>query len=101
MSKVEKLIYESTRGVLKIALESVIREFDASIEHAKRKTVTTMDVVYAFRLPPVAGRHRNRSVDGWVDYGGSCVNALIASFKITLYIGFIFAYSTGEGNNDV
>jgi histone H3/H4 len=40
------LIYEETRGVLKVFLENVIRDAVTYTEHAKRKTVTAMDVVY-------------------------------------------------------
>ncbi|CAL9172992.1 unnamed protein product [Musa hybrid cultivar] len=36
-----------TRGVLKIFLENVIRDAVTYTEHARRKTVTAMDVVYA------------------------------------------------------
>ncbi|XP_045076694.1 histone H4-like, partial [Coregonus clupeaformis] len=39
------LIYEETRGVLKVFLENVIRDAITYTEHAKRKTVTAMDVV--------------------------------------------------------
>merc|ERR1712135_202533 len=37
------------RGVLKVFLESVIRDAVTYTEHAKRKTVTAMDVVYALK----------------------------------------------------
>ncbi|KAK2507874.1 hypothetical protein MC885_020484 [Smutsia gigantea] len=43
------LIYEETRGVLKVFLENVIRDAVTYIEHAKCKTVTAMDVVYALK----------------------------------------------------
>ena len=39
------MIYEETRGVLKVFLENVIRDAVTYTEHAKRKTVTAMDVV--------------------------------------------------------
>ena len=42
-------IYEETRGVLKIFLENVIRDDVTFTEHARRKTVTAMDVVYALK----------------------------------------------------
>merc|ERR1712107_209234 len=38
-----------TRGVLKVFLENVIRDAVTYTEHAKRKTVTAMDVVYALK----------------------------------------------------
>merc|ERR1712146_307618 len=37
------------RGVLKVFLESVIRDAVTYTEHARRKTVTSMDVVYALK----------------------------------------------------
>ncbi len=43
------LIYEETRGVLKSFLEGVIRDAVTYTEHAKRKTVTSLDVVYALK----------------------------------------------------
>ncbi|XP_016679397.2 histone H4 [Gossypium hirsutum] len=43
------LIYEETCGVLKIFLENVIRDAVTYTEHARRKTVTAMDVVYALK----------------------------------------------------
>ncbi|RKF65337.1 Histone H4 [Golovinomyces cichoracearum] len=44
-----KVIYEETRGVLKTFLEGVIRDAVTYTEHAKRKTVTSLDVVYALK----------------------------------------------------
>ncbi|XP_032641580.1 histone H4-like [Chelonoidis abingdonii] len=43
------LIYEETRGVLKVFLENVIQDAVTYTEHVKRKTVTAMDVVYALK----------------------------------------------------
>jgi histone H4 len=40
---------EETRGVLKTFLENVIRDAVTYTEHAKRKTVTSLDVVYALK----------------------------------------------------
>ena len=42
-------IYDETRGVLKTFLEGVIRDAVTYTEHAKRKTVTSLDVVYALK----------------------------------------------------
>lgn len=42
-------VYEETRGVLKVFLEHVIRESVIYMEHARRKTVTALDVVYALK----------------------------------------------------
>ena len=69
VKRISAMIYEETRGVLKTFLEGVIRDAvtytyvfnlfwtrkaidtDASpnSEHAKRKTVTSLDVVYALK----------------------------------------------------
>ena len=46
VKRISGLIYEETRGVLKVFLENVIRDAVTYTEHAKRKTVTAMDVVY-------------------------------------------------------
>ncbi|GFQ04968.1 histone h4, partial [Phtheirospermum japonicum] len=46
---IKGLIYEETRGVLKILLENIIHDAIIYAEHARRKTVTTMDVVYALK----------------------------------------------------
>ncbi|XP_034152234.1 histone H4-like isoform X1 [Esox lucius] len=43
------LIYEETRGVLKVFLENVICDAATYTKHAKRKTVSAMDVVYALK----------------------------------------------------
>ena len=48
-SRVVPVIYEETRGVLKTFLEGVIRDAVTYTEHAKRKTVTSLDVVYALK----------------------------------------------------
>ena len=66
VKRISGLIYEETRGVLKVCselvslakllvyrlqvfLENVIRDAVTYTEHAKRKTVTAMDVVYALK----------------------------------------------------
>jgi histone H4 len=49
VKRISGLVYEETRGVLKIFLETVIRDAVTYTEHARRKTVTAMDVVYALK----------------------------------------------------
>ena len=49
VKRISGLIYEETRGVLKVFLEAVIRDSVTYTEHARRKTVTAMDVVYALK----------------------------------------------------
>ena len=48
VKRISGLICEETRGILKVFLENV-RDAVTYTEHAKRKTVTTMDVVYALK----------------------------------------------------
>ncbi|KAI9104271.1 hypothetical protein K1719_023107 [Acacia pycnantha] len=43
------VIYEETHSVLKIFLQNVIRDVVTYTEHAKRKTMTAMDVIYAVK----------------------------------------------------
>jgi histone H4 len=42
VKRISNLIYEETRGVLKVFLENVIRDAVTYTEHARRKTVTSM-----------------------------------------------------------
>ena len=49
VKRISGLVYEETRGVLKVFLENVIRDAVTYTEHARRKTVTAMDVVYALQ----------------------------------------------------
>ena len=49
VKRISGLIYEETRGVLKVFLENVVRDAVTYTEHAKRKTVTALDVVYALK----------------------------------------------------
>ncbi|XP_018496198.1 uncharacterized protein LOC108864634 [Galendromus occidentalis] len=59
VKRISGLIYEETRGVLKVFLENVIRDAVTYTEHAKRKTVTAMDVVYALKRQ---GRRRSTGI---------------------------------------
>lgn len=49
VKRISGLIYEETRGVLKVFLENVIRDAVFYTEHARRKTATTLDVLYALK----------------------------------------------------
>jgi histone H4 len=49
VKRISNLIYEETRNVLKTFLENVVRDAVTYTEHARRKTVTAMDVVYALK----------------------------------------------------
>jgi histone H4 len=49
VKRISALIYEETRTVLKSFLEGVIRDSVTYTEHARRKTVTALDVVYALK----------------------------------------------------
>ncbi|GFQ01305.1 histone h4 [Phtheirospermum japonicum] len=48
VKRISGLIYEETRGVLKIFLENVIRDAVTYTEHTRRKMVTAMEIVYGF-----------------------------------------------------
>ena len=56
VKRINGLVYEETRGVLKVFLENVIRDAVAYTEHARRKTVTHMDVLYALKRDVNDGR---------------------------------------------
>ena len=49
VKRISNLIYEETRLVLKAFLETVVRDAVTYTEHARRKTVAAMDVVYALK----------------------------------------------------
>lgn len=49
VKRISGLIYEESRGVLKVFLESVIRDAVTYTEYRRAKTVTAMDVVHALK----------------------------------------------------
>ena len=49
VKRISGLTYEETRGVLKLFLEQVIGDAVTYADHARRKTVSAMDVVYALK----------------------------------------------------
>jgi histone H4 len=48
VKRISARIYEEVRGVAKSYLENVVQDSLAYTEHAKRKTITAQDVIYAF-----------------------------------------------------
>ncbi|KAH8045015.1 hypothetical protein JL722_14412 [Aureococcus anophagefferens] len=65
VKRISGLIYEETRGVLKVFLENVIRDSVTYTEHARRKTVTAMDVRRrrGRRFPPFGASRARSSTD--------------------------------------
>lgn len=49
VKRISSLVYDETRTVLKTFLENVVRDAVTYTEHAKRKTVTALDVVYSLK----------------------------------------------------
>lgn len=49
VKRLSGLIYEETRGALKVFLENVIHDAYRYTESAKRKTITNMDIEYALK----------------------------------------------------
>ncbi|KAF2072527.1 hypothetical protein CYY_006170 [Polysphondylium violaceum] len=49
VKRISMPIYEETRNVLRTFLNNVIRDSVAYTEHANRRTVTAMDIVYALK----------------------------------------------------
>ena len=60
VKRISGLVYEETRGVLKEFLMMVIQDATAYTDHARRKTVTAMDIVYALK-------RRGRTLYGFDD----------------------------------
>ena len=49
VKRISGFIYDDTRSLLKEFVDSLVRDAIAYTEHAKRKTVTALDVVYALK----------------------------------------------------
>ena len=49
VKRISGLVYQETREILRFFLETVIQDAVMYSEHAKRKTVTALDVVYALK----------------------------------------------------
>ena len=49
VKRISALVYYEVRGVLKLFLENVIRDAVVYTDHAKRKTVTAVDVIHALK----------------------------------------------------
>ena len=49
VKRISSFIYDDTRAVLRGFLERVVGDAVTYTEHARRKTVTAMDVVYALK----------------------------------------------------
>ena len=49
VKRISGLVYEETRAVLRMFLTSTLRDAIAYTDHARRNTVSALDVVYALR----------------------------------------------------
>ena len=49
VKRISGTMYEETRGLLKLYLENVIRTSVTYTEHARRKTVSPMDIVHGLK----------------------------------------------------
>ena len=49
VKRLSGLIYEETRCVLKQFLTSIVHDSVVYMDHAKRKTITSLDVIYALK----------------------------------------------------
>src|SRR5690349_24918232 len=49
VKRISGLVYEEAGSILKVFLEHVIRDAVIYTEHAKRRTITALDVVYALK----------------------------------------------------
>ena len=49
VKRISGMMYEETREVLKSFLKGVVKDSVTYTEHARRKTVTALDVVYALK----------------------------------------------------
>ena len=49
VKRISALIYDETRAIIRIFLEKVIKDAVTYAEYSKRKTVTTMDIIYSLK----------------------------------------------------
>ena len=49
VKRISSALYEEMRGVTKVFMENILRDAVTYTEHARRKTVTALDVVYALK----------------------------------------------------
>lgn len=49
VKRISGTLYEESRGVLSMFMENVIIDAQAYAEHARRKTITVLDIVYALK----------------------------------------------------
>ncbi len=49
VKRISNGIYDESRGVLKQFIDNVVKDALAYCEHARRKTVTAMDIIYALK----------------------------------------------------
>ena len=49
VKRISELIYEETRNVLTLFLKNFVKDAITYTEYTRRKNVTTMDVIYAFK----------------------------------------------------
>jgi histone H4 len=49
VKRISGLVYEETRSALKVFLETIIKDAVSFCEYARRRTVTSLDVIYALK----------------------------------------------------
>lgn len=49
VKRISGIMYEEVRGILKSFVEGMVRDSTAYTEHAKRKTISAIDVVHALK----------------------------------------------------
>ena len=106
VKRISGLVYEETRGVLKAFLENVLHDAIYYTEHARRKTISAMDVMYALKRQGRTlygygdGRRATRTESGTAPMGPSGIQKPRKTKVITIERVFDFHACYEDADED-
>ena len=88
VKRISSFVYDDTRQVLKGFLEGIVRDAVTYTEHARRKTVTALDVVYALK-------RQGRTIYG---FGGWLNSIYVKILQNIIYSNLLITSSSKKAN---